>query len=314
MINKMSLHRIRLFLISLCLILFFTLSYVHDVYALKTGILHEEEVLVLYEEPLRGAAEEVAQMYPAVRKELEKDLVWRVTFRPTVLLIKDRNTFQRLSGSNLIVAYAVPQKKLIVIDYSKMKTDPFKIEVTLKHELCHLLLHHHIHRAKLPRWLDEGIAQWVSGGIAELLMNQKGSVLDAAILSGKHISIRALTNRFPQERRSLVLAYEESKSLIEYIVRQYGRDGILMVLEYLKDGDEVDQAILKGLSISYDELEKKWLYHLQKRTTWITYLINHLYEILFFLAAVMLIVSFIKVLIKKRAYKEYEEEDNDFFI
>jgi hypothetical protein len=84
-----------------------------------------------------------------------------------------------------------------------------------------------------------------------------------------------------------------------------------MVLGYLKDGDEVDQAILKGLLISYDELEKKWLYHLKKRTTWIPYLINHLYEILFFLAAVMLIVSFVKVLIKKRAYK-YEEENNNF--
>ena len=220
MINKMSLHRIRHFLISLCLILFLTLFYVHDVYALETSILHEEEVLILYEESLRGAAEEVAQMYPAVRKELEKDLVWGVNFRPTVLLIKDRNTFQRLAGSNLIVAYAVPQKKLIVIDYSKMMTEPFKIEVPLKHELCHLLLHQHIHREKLPRWLNEGIAQWVSGGIAELLMNQKGSVLDAAILSGKYISIRALTNRFPQGRKSLMLAYEESKSLIEYIVSQ----------------------------------------------------------------------------------------------
>ena len=309
----MSLPRILLFLVSLCLILFLTLSCVHDVYALKTGILHEEEVLVLYEEPLRGAAEEVAQMYPTVRKELEKDLVWGVNFRPTVLLIKDRNTFQRLAGSNLIVAYAVPQKKLIVIDYSKMKTDPFKIEVTLKHELCHLLLHHHIHGEKLPRWLDEGIAQWVSGGIAELLMYRKGSVLDAAILSGKYIRIRALTNRFPRERKSLTLAYEESKSLIEYIVRQYGRDGILMVLGYLKDGDEVDQAILKGLSISFDELEEKWLYDLKKRTTWITYLINHLYEILFFIAAVILILSFIRVLMKKRAYK-YEEENNDFFV
>jgi hypothetical protein len=309
MINKMSPRRILRFLISLGLLLFLTTSHVRDVYSLKTGTLHDEEILVLYEEPLRGAAVEAAQMYPIVMKELEKDLEWGITFRPTLLLIKNRSTFKGLAGSNLIVAYAVPQKKLIVIDYSKMKTDPFKIEVTLKHELCHLLLHHHIQREKLPKWLDEGIAQWVSGGIAELLIDKKGSLLDAAILSGKYISIRALTNRFPRERNSFMLAYEESKSLTEYIVRQYGRDGLLMVLGYLKDGDEVDQAILKGLSISLDELEEKWLYHLKKRTTWITYLINHLYEILFFLAA----VSFIRVLMKKRAYKEYEEEDDNLY-
>jgi hypothetical protein len=65
------------FFISLCLILFLTLSYVRDGYTLETSILHEEEVLILYEEPLRGAAEEVAQIYPAARKELEKDLLFK---------------------------------------------------------------------------------------------------------------------------------------------------------------------------------------------------------------------------------------------
>ena len=174
---------------------------------------------------------------------------------------------------------------------------------------CAILIHHHIKRENLPRWLDEGICQWASDGVAEIIMNQRRSVLDEAILSGRYLSIRDLTDRFPGEKRSLMLAYEESKSLVEYIIGSYGSEGILAVLDYLKDGAEVDVAILKGLSISLDELEARWHQDLKRRITWVTYLINHLYQILFFLAALAVIYGFIRRLMKKRAYRDEEEED-----
>jgi hypothetical protein len=232
-----------------------------------------------------------------------------VNFRPTVLLVNESETFQRMAGTNLIVAFAVPERNLMVIDYSKMRTDPFTIETTMKHELCHLLLHNNIKEENLPRWLDEGICQWVSDGIAEIIMTQKRSVLDEAVLSGRYISIRALTGRFPRDKRYLVLAYEESKSLVEYMMGAFGEEAVLSVLKYLEDGVEVEEAIIRGLSISLDELESRWLQHLKRKITWVTYLINHLYEILFFLAAMAMIYGFVRRLMKKRAYKDEEEED-----
>ena len=171
------------------------------------------------------------------------------------------------------------------------------------------MLHHHIKEENLPRWLNEGICQWASDGIAEIIMNQKGSVLDEAILSGRYLSIRALTDRFPREKRDLMLAYEESKSLVEYIISLYGREGVLAVLGHLEDGAEVEVAIRKGLSISLNELEARWHQHLKRRITWVTYLINHLYEVLFFLAALTLIFGFIRRLMKKRAYRGEEDDD-----
>ena len=265
---------------------------------------------MLFQEPLRSAAEETADIYPGVKDRLENIFRWKINFIPTVLLIKDSETFQRMAGSNYIVAFAIPQKNLMVIDYSKMRTHPFSIEVTLKHELCHLLLNNYIEREKLPKWLNEGIAQWVSGGIGELIMSEDRSILDGAILSGKYLNIRALQERFPKDRKSLILAYEESKSLVEYIISKYGNDGILMLLKYLKDGDEPDVAILKSLSISIDELEKEWYNYHKRKISWITYLASNLYEILFFLSALILIYGFIRRLMKKRAYENYEDEDN----
>ncbi|MGE0085394.1 MAG: hypothetical protein AB7S75_13350, partial [Desulfococcaceae bacterium] len=41
----------------------------------------------------------------------------------------------------------------------------------------------------LPKWLDEGICQWSSDGISELLIQNKGDVLRTALLSGNIIAL-----------------------------------------------------------------------------------------------------------------------------
>ena len=301
--SRPSLRRIAVF--SLCLFLLFPLKTLH---AVKAYRLQTKDLIVFFQESLRSAAEETTDIYPVVKDRLEDIFRWKINFIPTVLLIKDSKTFQRMAGSIYIVAFAIPDKNLMVIDYSKMRRHPFSIEVTLKHELCHLLLNRYIKRENLPKWLNEGIAQWVSGGIGELIMNEDRSILDGAILSGKPINIRALRDRFPEDRKSLILAYEESKSLVEYVISKYGNDGILRILKYLRDGDEPDLAIRKGLSISVDELEKEWYDYHKKKIPWFTYITSNLYGILFFLSALILIYGFIRIRMKKRGYENNEDE------
>ncbi|MEC4685988.1 MAG: peptidase MA family metallohydrolase [Nitrospirota bacterium] len=278
---------------------------------IELGIIQNSELIVQFEKPLKNAAKEVETIYPDIKAELEKTLGWRVTFRPTVVLIKDSKTFRKMAGNNQFVAFAVPRKNLIVIDYSKMKTHPFTLEITLRHELCHLLLHHYIREGNLPRWLDEGVSQWVSGGMAEIIMDTRRSPLKDAVLSGRFIPISALTAGFPKDKKSLLLAYEESKSIVEYMGRKYGSNGVLEVLNNLRDGDNVDAAIQKALKIPVQELEIKWHNQLKKRITWFTYLSSNLYEILFFLAALITVAGFIKLLMRKRNYKDEEEEEEE---
>jgi len=69
----------------------------------------------------------------------------------------------------------------IVIDSSRMNVNPFTLSVTAKHELAHLLLHHKINRTHLPRWLDEGFAQWASDGISEIITGNRTFLANAVI-------------------------------------------------------------------------------------------------------------------------------------
>ena len=172
------------------------------------------------------------------------------------------------------------------------------------------MLYNNLKNGNLPRWFDEGIAQWVSGGMTEIIMSHKRSPLNEATLIGNYIKIRSLTEFFPRDRKNIYLAYEESKSLVEYIIGKFGINGILKILKHLKEGEEMDVAILQALSISFDELEKGWHNHLKKNITWFTYLSHNLYEIIFFLAALIMIYGFIRRMMIKKAYMD-EEGEND---
>ena len=88
-----------------------------NLYAEDIGVIEKNGVIVHFEMPLGTAAKEVTHLYPELKAELEKTIGWRIDFIPTILLIKNRKTFQRVTGSNFIVAYAVPRRNLIVIDY-----------------------------------------------------------------------------------------------------------------------------------------------------------------------------------------------------
>jgi hypothetical protein len=290
-----------------CVLLFLSVWLTGPSYA-GQQTLAEERVVVRFDEQLLNAAKEVIRVFPGIRAELERDLGWATAFRPEVILIKDSVSFRKAAENDLVTAFAIPQKNLVVIDYARMHVHPFTLGTTLKHELCHLELHHHISDGKLPRWLDEGICQWVTGGGAEIMTDGSRSVLREATLSGRIIGIRGLAERFPAGGRDLLLAYEESRSIIEYIEKEYGASGIRGIVKHMAEGDHPEDAVRKGLMISLDELEERWRSSLVEKTSWFSYIGDNIYEVLFLFAALMTLYGFVKMLNRKRAYKDQDEE------
>ena len=272
-------------------------------------ILQNNEVTVVYDPSLENAVEEIIHIYPILRQELEDIFGWSLYVRPRVVLVKNSQTFQKITNNKFIVAFAVPEKNLIVIDYSKTNIRPFSLSITLKHELCHLLLHSQIRSDNFAKWLDEGICQWVSDGIGEIFLEKGRSGLDAAILAGTDLSLSRLTKHFPRDKASLILAYEQSKSVVAYIYRQYGENAILTLLDQLKNGETLEAAGTKSLGISIDQLEEEWLEHLERTPRWLVFLANNVYGILFFLAALLTVFGFIRRLMRKRAWERDQEED-----
>jgi len=273
-------------------------------------IMKTRQVDVLFDASLRQAAKEVVNLYPEIKEHIETVFKWELNLKPAVFLVKTREHFLKMANNPLVVAFAVPERNLIVIDYSKMVQNPFSLETTLKHELSHLLLHQHIKGEILPRWLDEGLCQWTSDGIAEVITDPKQSFLNGAALAKKLVRFRDLQQRFPHDKRSHLLAYEESKSFIVYIVGQFGNQGIINVLNHMKKGETIEVAVQQAFSVPFETLENKWQNSVRKKMTWFTFLSYHLYEILFTLMAIITVFAFIRLCIKKKDYEDNEIDDS----
>jgi len=296
-----------IFRVAICMIVFLCIIQ-SSLYAKEFSGLETENVSVYSEKSNDITVRQVIELYPAVKAELETKLNWKVDFKPAVLLVSDRKMFAEMAGSPLIVAYAVPEKMLIVIDYTRMHTEPFTLAATLEHELCHLLLHRYIHADQLPRWLDEGVCQWVSGGLAEIVTGSKESALGWASLSGGFIPFNALSANFPEDERSLALAYGESRSVVEYIVSNFGKSGLLNILDAMKNGHDVYDAVSMSLGMSLGELEKKWQGSQRSWTSVISVLVANLYTILFAFGAFLTLAVYIRLIIRKRRLRDVEED------
>ena len=296
---------------TLLTILVFGLTVPPLLLAAEPSVLETPQLVVVYDQGLKQAAQQVLAAYPSIKQTLESIFQWRVNFRPSLVLINNQKKFRQLAGHELVVAYALPLKKAVVIDYSKMNTSPFTLQRIVQHELCHLMLHHHINEDNLPRWLDEGICQWASDGLADILMDTKRTRLPAAILSGNYFDLVKLAHRFPRDKNGLMLAYEQSKSVVEYMIRQYGPQGMRNFLGLLRQEGDIEFAFENAFAISFEKFEDQWRNHLKADINWFTYLSIHLYEILFVSAALLTILGFIRRLHRKRVYERDDEEMED---
>ena len=290
---------------SLCLILVATVS---PAGGQELYLIQASGLAVRFEPQLKTIAAEVAEIYPRLNDELQRVFGWETAFRPTVFLIGNRRRFQHLAGNPSIVAYARPADNVIVIDCSRLHIRPHRLESVLRHEMVHLLLHHHIRSQNLPRWLDEGVAQWLSGGLAELLVTPHPSLLEEALLSGEFIPLDNLTEEFPGDRQALLLAYEESRSFTYHLAADHGDRKIFLLLDLLKDGYGVQEAFALSLGTELHTAEQQWIEQLQSRSTWYSYLALHIYDYLFPAAALLTVIGFVRFMMKKRAYRDDEEE------
>ena len=264
------------------------------------------EMILVFDLRIQPLADEVHRHYPSVKQELELTFGWPLKYKPTVILIPDKGEFQRIVPNPLFIAVAIPSQNTIVIDTSRIQTPPHNLRITLAHELAHLLLHQHIQSVHLPRWLDEGVCQWFTGGVAEILFDRDRPMLGRALGSGEIIGLSEISRRFPSEPRSLMLAYEQSRDIVTLIANRYGGENLIGILNRLRAGDNIGNSIQAQLGISQEELEKFWQRKLTGGVIWWGRVATHLYSILFFLAALLTVAGF---WVRRLRRKKMPEDD-----
>ena len=120
------------------------------------------------------------------------------------------------------------------------------VGVVVPHELTHLVFDTAVRNPYHfpPRWLNEGLAVYLSEGYTSAWR----AAVTGAVQGTTIIPLDGLAGQFPTTRDQFYLAYGESVSAVDYLVRTYGRAALVRLIHLYAGGVSDDQAFRAGLA------------------------------------------------------------------
>jgi Peptidase MA superfamily len=131
------------------------------------------------------------------------------------------------------------------------------IESVVPHELTHVVFATAVDNPyhEPPHWLNEGLAVYLSDGYDP---NWKATVRNA-VDAGSIIPLDGLAGAFPTTADRFSLAYGESVSAVDRMVRVNGRDALVKLIRSYRDGVSDDDAFKSALGRDVAGFEADWL-------------------------------------------------------
>ena len=198
---------------------------------------------------------------PRLLEEVESRLGRRLGKEFTTVLVHGPGELARIAeelgaapprGTTRGIAF--PAQGVIVVrgdllDGARPRDDS---EETLGHEIAHLVLHRRP-GIDLPRWLDEGIAEWASGG---RLPSGEEARLSLLARTGSIYRLDTLHDAFPQGDVSTTLAYKQSLLFVLFLAERHGEQAIGAILDRLEGGEPSREVIEDVTGLSQADLEE----------------------------------------------------------
>ena len=129
------------------------------------------------------------------------------------------------------------------------------IKTTLHHELTHAFIHAKAGKSA-PRWLHEGLAEYVEGTRTE----HNGNLLAQVINSGQSFS-----QCLPTARCDVRLFYPAAASMVDYMIQKRGMGGIRDLLSALGEGDDIDASLNRVTGYDTNGLIRDWEHFIRRR-------------------------------------------------
>lgn len=128
---------------------------------------------------------------------------------------------------------------------------------TIRHELAHLVLGQ-MGRSCVggdrPTWLEEGLAVFAEG-------EPEQDVLDSiatGIEENSFEPVRSLNGAFSAHGPAAGIAYNQSYSVVAFLLETYGQEKMRLLIELLATGEDYDDALETIYGFNIDGLELAW--------------------------------------------------------
>jgi hypothetical protein len=131
------------------------------------------------------------------------------------------------------------------------------VGLVIPHELTHLVFDTAVDNPyhDPPRWLNEGLAVYVTQGYD----TSDRRLVDSAVADNALIPLDGLVGVFPTSFDAFYLAYAESVSAIDYLIRTYGQDALVTLIRSYAEGRTDDEAFSDALGMDATEFNTAWI-------------------------------------------------------
>ncbi len=202
---------------------------------------------------------------------------------------------------------ANPRQKRIVIKTPLFFGQGVPIEVLAAHELSHILIHQIVGDNYLPRWLEEGLCQVLSGETRSGSMRRLGRAAAANRLMG----LPRVDYVLGFSRPDADLAYVEARYAAAKLIDQFNWQAIVDLLRKVGQGIEFEDAFFQAIGVDYEVWQVEWLEYARSKYSLAVLLeLDHLiWIVIVLLGAVAVIATFIRRRMQFKRWREEEEDD-----
>jgi tetratricopeptide (TPR) repeat protein len=141
------------------------------------------------------------------------------------------------------------------------KLDRDALEGTLPHEIVHMVIHEWFGGVDIPRWIDEGLARRMEQSRNHY---EEAAKVGRDAAAGEYYRFRDLfaQKEYPQRGDRTWRFYEQSATIVLFLLEQFGPDAAVAFFEVLKSGGNHDEATAAALGIpeegAVEEFERRW--------------------------------------------------------
>ncbi len=187
------------------------------------------------------------------RREVGSDFAYWPKYKLVVLIYSSENFRQLRKDTPEWVGGLYDGKIRVPLPGGQL--DAATVQQILYHEYTHALVHD-LTQDRCPTWFNEGLAEYEGYRNGTPRLDQ----VAAALAQNRLVSWGQLNDLFstgmPVER--VTLGYQQSHSIVRYLVERYGFWRIRRLLKSLGGGATMDEALAKEFSLKPARIESNW--------------------------------------------------------
>jgi hypothetical protein len=224
-----------------------------------------------------------------------------------IILAESETEYKDLTGSKIpawSAGVAFNLKGKIILKPGNY-FNPEQYREALLHELVHLYIAEYIGINKLPLWINEGLAMYLSN---KSISWQESIFIGNSITSGNILQLTEIDSILIFGFTKARLAYLEAFLAIKYIIKEHNEQILINLIHDFGNSKSIDQIFFRNLGYDFYEFENEFYKEIKRNYRWMVFLQfeNLLW---FFLVLIIIVAFFVKKLHNRKIYRDWNNED-----